>query len=175
MASSAAAPISIDCLADSDKEEEIKWKRFLFYLLAYCDTFHDFSSGRDKLSSTEIPGRPEFTLKLIDHMDPAFKFRNYYQKIQGIIKQTGDSSYEHAMYNAFTQLTNNPLIEIIPDGLAQYKDPIKAHLISAFGAKDDTANIYEMIDSDVFTSDMYNPTGSIIDFYLPKPKLLYEP
>jgi hypothetical protein len=114
---------------DADARAEREWKRYLFYVLGYCDTFHDFAKPRtteDTKKEISLPlpvkaaVRAQFILdKVIDVMDPSINFRGIYSTI------TGGNTFEKSMYATFTNLTANPLITALDE---TYAEQIQAHI-----------------------------------------------
>jgi hypothetical protein len=108
---------------DAAAKAERAWKRYLFYVLGYCDTFHDFAKPRtteDKKKEKSLPlpvksrVRAQFILdKVIHVMDPSMNFREIYSTI------TGGNTFEKSMYATFTNLLANPLITALNQTYAQ--------------------------------------------------------
>jgi hypothetical protein len=116
---------------DADAKAERAWKRYLFYVVGYCDTFHDFAEARPTKTKADMEEksldlgvkrsvRTRFVLdNIINAMDPSINFREIYATIKG------DSTFEKSMYATFTDLLDNHLTTALNQTYAQQ---IKGHL-----------------------------------------------
>jgi hypothetical protein len=106
---------------------ERKWKRYLFYILGYCDTYHDFADARNTVGEGTslklgVKGsvRSDYVIdNIINTMDPSINFTEIYNVIKG------DSTFEKSMYATFTDLVGNPLIGKLTE---DYRQAITTHL-----------------------------------------------
>jgi hypothetical protein len=137
MSSSAAPAVSINAVStlaeaypdrdDAAAKPERKWKRYLFYILGYCDTFHDFADARNTVGEGTslklgVKGsiRSDYIIRnIINTMDPSINFTEIYNEIGG------DSTFEKSMYATFTDLVGNPLINKLDPA---YRTAITTHL-----------------------------------------------
>ena len=112
MAAVAPVILTIDALPLPMKVNEVPWKQYLFYMIAYCDTYHDFAKERKlegegrSVSKADIRDRVQFTLDLIKGMDDSLPFNMYFNVINSL--RTG--TFENNVYSAFTRVLNNPLL-----------------------------------------------------------------
>lgn len=99
----------------------VPWKRKLFYMLGYCDTYHDFHGSRlgdskqggdrgdiVRLVKT-IGSLSDFSIKLINEIDPDFEWKmTVYDIIQSGMGGSKKYSFENAMFNTFTKTIATP-------------------------------------------------------------------
>ena len=143
----AAAPVVIapidNCLPNFiESGKVVDWKRKLFYMLGYCDTYHDFHASRlkDGNKSDEkaaliravksVGSLSEYIKKVIGRMDEEFGWEmNVYKPIDDFITTKNKYSFENAMFAAFTKTIASPLpveggAEVInKNTLAEKMDP----------------------------------------------------
>lgn len=155
-------------VAGDEKEiEERAWKRYLFYVLGYCDTYHDFAAPRDKDGGSTLslgvkgPIRSKYIIdNVIDKMD-SLNFREIRQAVKG------DLTFEMSMYYAFTNLINNPLIQKLNEA---YRTPIRQHLSDVHRMSRGLAFQDSKIENgDVFFRSAVGeiPESSIIELRIP--------
>ena len=116
---------------DAAARAEREWKRYLFYVLGYCDTFHDFADARPTKTKADMKEksldlgvkrsvRTRFVLdNIINAMDPSINFGGIHATIQG------EPTFEKSMYATFTDLLDNRLSTALNQ---KYAQQIKAHL-----------------------------------------------
>jgi len=159
--------IKLDVIPLPTNPAEIAWKQYLFYMIAYCDTFHDFAKERKlegegrSVSKKDIPDRVGFTLNLIKKMDTSFP---YVDKYFPIINSFKAGTFENNTYAAFTRVLNNPLVLNIADATIQAN--IKSYLPSVFSLP---AN-EELKPQDMTEKSFQNVPprdSSIIELYMP--------
>jgi len=139
----------------------------LFYLIAYCDTYHDFSGGERKRSSgKEEEGEtmnisftgikyPSFILNdVIPTMDPESDFPTHYGLLNDMKLAYKDKSYENAVYRVFTSI-HNPVINALPN-----PDSIKSHFTKIFNLNQGDTTVSELLASTYFNVG----TGNATDF-----------
>jgi hypothetical protein len=121
----------------------VAWKRKLFYMLGYCDTYHDFHVSRlkDGNKSEEkaaliyavksVGSLSEYIKKVIKQMDGGFGWEeNIYKPINDFITTKNKYSFENAMFDAFTKTVatlegdtkKNTLAEKMGDGGKEYME-----------------------------------------------------
>jgi hypothetical protein len=125
--------------AGSNKDLK-KALRSLFYLIGYCDTFHDFSKARSTEDSGKsidpklIKNRGEYVIKLIEHIDPGITWRPLFIEIDRV-KSKIKGTFENAVYYGFTTLSeSNPVftyLKTLPG-----TDKIQEHLKSTCALQD---------------------------------------
>ena len=170
MAAVPADLITLNVLPLPTNAAEVNWKQYLFYMIAYCDTFHDFAKERKlegegrSVSSSDIPNRVEFVIDLIEKMDPTIPFKSTYLPIINSLKK---GTFENNVYYAFTRLLKNTLIESITD--AAIKASIKEYLPSVFSLSANEELIQEDMNETVFQTPGQIPPiqAKIIELYMP--------
>lgn len=187
-AATAAAPVKIpintistlpeaypETDGDQNEKQERAWKRYLFYVLGYCDTFHDFAEARTTKTRAEMEEksldlgvkrsvRARFVLdNIINTMDPSIDFRVIYPTIQG------EATFEKSMYATFTDLLDNRLTTALNQ---TYAAQIKAHLSNIHSMPQGHAfqNIQIKDGATYFSSPVDTaalPNSSIIELRIP--------
>jgi hypothetical protein len=161
--------IPLDVLPLPLNLEEVQWKQYLFYMIAYCDTFHDFAKERKlegegrSVSSSDIPNRVTFVQELIEKMDTSIPFNSYLP----IINSFKSGTFENNVYSAFTRLLNNPLINSISN--ETIKANIKAYLPSIFSVSANEELIQQDMNERAFQTPGQIPpiNTKIIELYMP--------
>lgn len=122
----AAAPVVIapidNCLPNFiESGKVVDWKRYLFYMLGYCDTYHDFHGSRLG-DSKQIGDRgdivrlvksigplSDYIKKVIGVIDSDFKWEtNVYNVINTGMGGSKKFTFENAMFNTFTKTIATP-------------------------------------------------------------------
>ncbi len=114
-----AAPEKFNCLPDFIEAggKANPWKRKLFYMLGYCDTYHDFHASRLKESKNSdensavirtvkaIGSLSDYVIdSVIEKMDTTINWKdNVYTPIKGFITTKNKYTFENAMFAAFTK------------------------------------------------------------------------
>lgn len=136
---------------DEAAKTERKWKRYLFYILGYCDTYHDFADARNTVGEGTslklgVKGsvRSDYVIDNIIRKMDTINFTEIYSVIKG------DSTFEKSMYATFTDLVGNPLIgKLTPD----YRQAITTHLSKIHNIPEGYSfQIIEIKDGDKFFS-----------------------
>jgi len=146
-----AQVIPLDVLPLPMNKEETAWKQYLFYLIAYCDTYHDFAKERKaegkgrSVNKDGIKDRVGFVKEIIRTMDPEFDFESYLTEILKFKSGT----FENCMFSSFTKLLNNPLIDKID---VSKRDLIYAHLRDVFSTGPDQEITIQTMNDVAFTS-----------------------
>jgi hypothetical protein len=161
--------ISLDVLPLPKTADEVAWKQYLFYMIAYCDTFHDFAKERPlegegrSVSKADIPNRFTFVQDLIKKMDSSIPFNTYLP----IINSFKSGTFENNVYSAFTRLLNNPLINAIPD--EAIRSSIKAYLPSVFSVSTNEELIQQDMNEKAFRTPGQIPpiNAKVIELYMP--------
>ena len=111
---------------DAEAKAERAWKRYLFYVLGYCDTFHDFADARNTVGEGTslklgVKGsvRATYVLNNIINAMDGINFPVIYGTIGG------GGTFEKSMYATFTNFLANPLFDALD---ARYTDKIKGHI-----------------------------------------------
>ena len=180
----AAAPVvkPIDnCLPNFiERGNVVQWKRYLFYMLGYCDTYHDFHTSRLSDNSNEqeqitgivksIGSLPNYILDVIDKMDKTVNWReNIYDYIDTHRKKVG-FTFENAMFEMFTQVNNNTMINT---GMNLYESQIKSYLREIF-LLTETQEIDRMIlPNELVKIDTVVPNLCLLE--LTVPAIVYKP
>jgi hypothetical protein len=167
--------IALDVLPLPLNVEEAQWKQYLFYMIAYCDTFHDFAKERKlegegrSVSKNDIPNRVAFVQELIEKMDSSIPFNTYLP----IINSFRSGTFENNVYSAFTRLLNNPLINAISDDVIREK--IRAYLPSIFSVSANEELIQQDMDERSFQilGKIPDVNAKIIELYMPA--VVYRP
>jgi len=141
-----------DEVGDESKKAERAWKRYLFYIIGYCDTYHDFADARNTVGEGSslklgVKGsvRARYVLdNIINAMDPIG-----FSRIHATIK--GDTTFEKSMYSIFTELLDMTFINTLNE---TYKQQIKLHLSNIHSLAPGFAFQNILIeDGDVFFTD----------------------
>ena len=133
MAAVSAADIqSVSCLPDSGMgDPQRDFKRYLFYILGYCDTFHDFHASRLKDNGDSEKGQitglvrrfgslTPYILDVLGKLDPDFDWiGKYYNAIDTVRLSKKNYTFENAMFSVFTKIKGNPISPNMP---APYDD-----------------------------------------------------
>ena len=157
--------VRLDVLPLPTTAAEVAWKQYLFYMIAYCDTFHDFAKERKlegegrSVSKTDIPDRLGFVMNLIDKMDSSF---NTYLPI---INSFRAGTFENNTYAAFTRLLKNPLMDAIPDATIQTN--IKAYLPSVFSTPANEELVQQDMNEKSFQTAVPSINSKVIELYMP--------
>ena len=157
---------------------DIPWKKYLFYVLAYCDTFHDFSKPRQVgegacVNPAWVPNRSKYVLDFIGKMDPDVgkDFKGRYYNTINTMKGTSSESFENAVFKSFTKLTKNPLIDLFPGGID--KPAIMGYLSGLFQMPVGQENQIEHLDERYFSQA--SPAASLSGLiYLTIPAVVYS-
>lgn len=162
---------SVDCLANSTRDDERLWKRTLFYILGYCDTVHDFQAPRGakkeegaSLDAKDIPDRRRFILNVINQMDANIGYQGYYDIINQFRLQYKYGTFENTVFALFSQLINNPLIAKMPEAI---QANIVNHLHTIYQVPLGEANQFEVIDKTFFSDADPQSNSSIIELTCP--------
>jgi hypothetical protein len=169
----AAAPgdlITLNVLPLPTTAGEVDWKQYLFYMIAYSDTFHDFAKERKlegegrSVTSSDIPNRVNFVMDLIDKMDSSIPFKSVYLPIINSFKK---STFENNVYSAFTRLLKNNLIESIPN--EAIKRSIQEYLPTVFSLIANEELIQQDMNETAFQTPGQIPRiqAKIIELYMP--------
>jgi len=152
---------------DENEVRERAWKRYLFYVLGYCDTYHDFAAPRDEDGGATLnlgvkgPVRSKYIIEnVIDKMD-SLNFRAIRDTVRG------DLTFEKSMYYTFTNLINNPLIQTLSEA---YRSPIRDHLSDIHRMSRGMAFQNSKIeDGDIFFRSIVGeiPASSILELRIP--------
>ena len=142
---------------------ETAWKQHLFYLIAYCDTYHDFAKERKSegkgrsVTKDGIVDRIEFVKEIIRTMNPEFNCESYLTEILKFKSGT----FENCMFSSFTKLLNNNLINVIDP---VKRDLIYAHLRDVFSVGPDQELTIQTMNESAFTGGVpMNLKTNIID------------
>lgn len=167
-----AATEKVDSLPLPLNEEDgsREWKQYLFYMIAYSDTFHDFSKERKlegegrSVSKEDIPNRVDFTLKLISKMDDSFPFSSIYYPIINSFRM---GTFENNTYAAFTRILNNPLYNSIDE--PAIKNGIQSYLPTVFSLPENEEIKVQDMNEKVFQTAGGIPdiNSSVIELYMP--------
>jgi len=146
----------------------------LFYILACCDTFHDFKGGeRGKKAKNEEGDSlnlsfvginyADFAKEIIERMYPGSGAVDAINRIILMKNRFKDGSFENAMYRAFSTI-DNECVSFLPSS-----PRIKAHLRSVFGLGENEAPTFQQIDSSFFLQQTkLVQTSTLVDFVLPR-------
>jgi hypothetical protein len=159
--------VRLDVLPLPTTGTEVAWKQYLFYMIAYCDTFHDFAKERKlegegrSVSKIDIPDRLGFVMNLIDKMDSSIPFNTYLP----IINSFRAGTFENNTYAAFTRLLKNPLMDAIPDAAIQTN--IKAYLPSVFSLPANEELKQQDMNERSFLTAVPSINSKVIELYMP--------
>ena len=147
MAAAVPEITKVECIANPADPSTRAWKRFLFYILGYCDTFHDFSAHRSvktegkSIDPKMIPERREFVLGLIDSLDDIRWGRNWVGRFDQLRKQYKFGTFENSVFGAMSNMNeNNP-------AFSSFDANIKTHLAGVFGTE---SLVIEKLDESFF-------------------------
>lgn len=165
-----AAPNHIDTLLSPTLPAEAEWKRYLFYMIAYCDTWHDFSKERPlegegrSVSKTDVPDRPAFVMSIIEEMNSEFISK----QIIEALKPGRGFSFENNVGKEFLRATDNIILGKIPD--VAIRTNIENYIKGLFTITElkDT-NQYEYLSLSNFNSEVSVPPkeSSLIEITIP--------
>jgi hypothetical protein len=159
--------VKLDVLPLPAIPAEIAWKQYLFYMIAYCDTFHDFAKERKlegegrSVSKTDIPDRVGFVMNLINKMDSSIPFNTYLP----IINSFRAGTFENNTYAAFTRLLKNPLMNAISDPTIQAN--IKAYLPTVFSTPANEELLQQDMNERSFQTAVPPINSKVIELYMP--------
>jgi hypothetical protein len=143
----------------AEVKEEREWKRYLFYIVGYCDTFHDFADARNTVGEGTslklgVKGsvRGTYVLNNIINAMDNINFPAIYGTIGG------GGTFEKSMYATFTNFLFNPLFGVLD---RRYSDKIREHISNIHAIPTGMAfQQFTIGNGDVYFADLAGGGGS---------------
>jgi len=173
----AAAPVDpalialIDTLPSPSDAASLEFKKRLFYILGYCDTYHDFAKERTlkeraegegrSVNKNDIPDRPGFVVNLINKMDPSF---TNFNDILRVINTSKIGSFENRVSANFTNVINPPLLSLFPD---DQRDLLSTYLREVYSLAPGQVIQYQKMNEASFSGGVPTADSSLMELYMP--------
>ena len=161
----------IDTLPSPSDAASLEFKKRLFYILGYCDTYHDFAKERTlkeraegegrSVNKNDIPDRPGFVVSLINKMDTSFVNFN---DILRVINTSKIGSFENRVSATFTNVINPPLLSLFPE---DQHASVNTYLREVYSLAEGQPIQYQKMNEGSFSGGVPTADSSLMELYMP--------
>jgi len=161
----------IDTLPSPSDAATLEFKKGLFYILGYCDTYHDFAKERTlkeraegegrSVNKNDIPDRSGFVVNLINKMDKSFIDFN---DILRIINTSKIGSFENRVSATFTNVINPALLSLFPE---DQHDSVNTYLREVYSLTQGQVIQYQKMNEGSFSGGVPTADSSLMELYMP--------